>query len=214
MANSLYKWAIGILLFSAPMAGGRQLTVIEFDAVITEADCTVRKLGTSIPASVIKEPVSGVELSAPRWNAATATVPAHCSVDGSMAPVDRSSTGKPIQFRVLLPASWNRRAAQLGGGGTNGVIPNLTGEPSYRLQHGSMTVVIAMREVEPKNVDADRNQLLQHLRAARRWSNSRDDLGVAHHYRVHLNRACPRSRRRPFSITSARFARGHIPSSK
>ena len=27
----------------------------------------------------------------------------------------------------MLPASWIRRAAQLGGGGMNGVIPNLTG---------------------------------------------------------------------------------------
>ena len=37
------------------------------------------------------------------------------------------ATARPINFRVLLPASWNRRAAQLGGGGINGVIPNLTG---------------------------------------------------------------------------------------
>ena len=50
----------------------------------------------------------------------------------SMAPVDRSATAKPILFRVVLPASWNRRAAQIGGGGTNGVIPNLTGEPLQR----------------------------------------------------------------------------------
>lgn len=28
---------------------------------------------------------------------------------------------------MILPASWNQRAAQMGGGGINGVIPNLTG---------------------------------------------------------------------------------------
>jgi feruloyl esterase len=44
-----------------------------------------------------------------------------------MAPVDRSPTAKPINFRVALPASWSHRAAQIGGGGFNGTIPNLTG---------------------------------------------------------------------------------------
>ena len=38
--------------------------------MITESDCTAAKLGDSIPASAIGEPVSAVTLSAPRWNAA------------------------------------------------------------------------------------------------------------------------------------------------
>ena len=63
-------------------------------------------------------------------------MPAYCAVDGSIAPVDRGPSAKPILFRVALPASWNRRAAQLGGGGTNGTIPNLTGEA---LQQGLAT---------------------------------------------------------------------------
>ena len=29
---------------------------------------------------------------------------------------------------MVLPAAWNRRAVQLGGGGMNGIIPNLTGD--------------------------------------------------------------------------------------
>ena len=37
-------------------------------------------------------------------------------------------TARPINFRVVLPASWNRRAAQLGGGGMNGIMP----EPDRR----------------------------------------------------------------------------------
>jgi hypothetical protein len=57
-------------------------------------------------------------------------VPAHCRIDGVLAPVDTAATARPINFRVILPASWNRRAAQLGGGGMNGVIPNLTGTES------------------------------------------------------------------------------------
>src|SRR6187401_1902442 len=60
------------------------------DKVIAEADCTPAKLGTTIPTSAIKEPVSGVTLKAPVWTAATATAPAQCAIDGSMAPVDQA----------------------------------------------------------------------------------------------------------------------------
>jgi feruloyl esterase len=42
-----------------------------------------------------------------------------------MAPIDPAA--RPINFRVVFPASWTLRAAQLGGGGMNGMIPNLTG---------------------------------------------------------------------------------------
>jgi feruloyl esterase len=53
-------------------------------------------------------------------------LPAYCSIDGSIAPVDADGRAKPILFRVLLPSDWSERAAQLGGGGMNGMIPNLT----------------------------------------------------------------------------------------
>jgi feruloyl esterase len=96
---------------------------------ITEADCTTSRLGAPIPASAIGEPVSGVTLAEPRWVAATDSAPAYCSIDGAMTPADQSSGNTPaINFRVLLPASWSHRAIQLGGGGMNGTIPNLTGQ--------------------------------------------------------------------------------------
>jgi feruloyl esterase len=44
-----------------------------------------------------------------------------------MAPVSKEANARPINFRVVLPASWSRRAMQLGGGGMNGSIPNLLG---------------------------------------------------------------------------------------
>jgi hypothetical protein len=93
--------------------------------VISEADCTVARLGSSIPNSAIGEPVSGVTLAAPAWVAATDSAPAYCSVDGAIAPL--SAEAKPINFRVLMPASWTLRAVQVGGAGMNGTIPNLTG---------------------------------------------------------------------------------------
>ncbi len=94
---------------------------------IAEADCTPAKLGSTIPVSAIGLPVSAVTLDAPRWHAEANGLPAYCSVEGSMAPVDKSPTARPIRFGVALPAAWSGRGAQLGGGGMNGTIPRLTG---------------------------------------------------------------------------------------
>ena len=112
--------------------------------VITEADCAAAKLGSAIPVSAIGEPVSGVALDAPVWTAGKSSSPAYCSVDGSMAPVDKAANAKPINFRVVLPASWSRRAAQMGGAGMNGMIPNLLGgvdrtQGLSLIQHGFAT---------------------------------------------------------------------------
>jgi len=96
---------------------------------ISPADCTAARLGTSIPISAIGEPVSAVTLEAPRWVEAARGLPAYCTVNGSMAPVDRAPTAKPINFQVAFPSTWSGRAAQLGGGGMNGSIPGLTGNP-------------------------------------------------------------------------------------
>ena len=94
---------------------------------ITAADCAADRVGGSIAPSAIGAPVGGVTLSAPSWVEAAGAAPAHCRVDGSMAPVDTAATARPINFRVILPASWSGRAAQIGGGGMNGIIPNLVG---------------------------------------------------------------------------------------
>ena len=137
MLNKPKNWVhlIGIV-FSITALGitaGRQAATAQGDKTISESDCTATRVETAIPVSAIGEPVSAVTLNPPRWIAATGNAPAHCSVDGSMAPVDRSRDGKTNPFsRCCFPASWNRRAAQIGGGGTNGVIPNLTGEPLQR----------------------------------------------------------------------------------
>jgi feruloyl esterase len=95
--------------------------------VLVQTDCSPAKLGDSIPVSAVGEPVSAVTLAEPRWMAATDLLPARCEVDGRIAPIDTSATARPINFRVWLPAEWNRRAAQHGGGGMNGVIPDLRG---------------------------------------------------------------------------------------
>jgi len=106
---------------------------------ITEADCTTAELGDNIPVSAIGEPVSAVTISAPSWNAAAKGLPAYCTVNGAIAPVDRSPNAKPINFQVAFPSAWNGRAAQLGGGGMNGIIPGLTGGPASPFAQGFVT---------------------------------------------------------------------------
>jgi len=112
---------------AGPAGAGQALRQLGPDVVITASDCTSAKVATSIAASAIGEPVRSVTLSSPAWVEAAGNVPAHCRVNGSIAPVDTSATAKPINFSVVLPASWSRRAAQLGGAGINGFVPNLTG---------------------------------------------------------------------------------------
>jgi feruloyl esterase len=102
---------------------------------INAGDVTAERVGSTIPVTAIGEPVNAVTLAPPRWVEASANMPAHAVVDGSMAPVDPNA--KPINFRVILPASWSRRAAQFGGGGLNGMIPNLAS--AEYLRHGFAT---------------------------------------------------------------------------
>jgi feruloyl esterase len=109
-------------------AAGSKLPAAAENITITAATLTAEKVGTSIPVSSIGEPVSAVNLSEPRW--VEGPNGGYGQVDGVILPVDPA--GKPINFRVALPASWSRRAAQMGGGGMNGSIPNLTGRELNR----------------------------------------------------------------------------------
>src|SRR5262245_20440317 len=115
-------FALCVVAAGMPRAGAAPSA----NRTVTEAECAAPSLVATIAPSAIGEPVRSVTLQA-TWVAATDTVPAHCRVDGVFAPVDTAPTARVINFRVILPASWNRRGAQLGGGGINGVIPNLTG---------------------------------------------------------------------------------------
>lgn len=88
------------------------------EKLITKAD--LDKIGTSITASLIGEPVSSVKLFTPRWIEAIGDAQAYGVVEGSIFPVDPN--GWPINFRVLLPSKWSFRCVQQGGGGMNGSI--------------------------------------------------------------------------------------------
>jgi feruloyl esterase len=109
----------------APVVSARPVPAAS--RTLTAAECTAARLAAQIPVTLIGEPVSAVTLDAPQWHADADGAPAYCSIEGSMAPVDRSPAARAIRFAVALPASWALRAAHMGGGGNNGTIPRLNG---------------------------------------------------------------------------------------
>lgn len=104
-------------------APGSKLSPGGGNKTITAADLTAERVGSSIPASAIGEPVSAVKLKSPQW--VTDPHGAYGVVEGEILPVDPKA--KPINFRVALPANWSHRAVHLGGFGFNGIIPNVVG---------------------------------------------------------------------------------------
>jgi len=80
---------------------------------------------TRITAAQIGEPVAAVHIDSANWEAESPAV--HCRIDGRLMPVDQSANARPIHFGVALPANWNGRAIQMGGGGMNGTVPALAG---------------------------------------------------------------------------------------
>jgi len=129
--NLFLGWAAAASLaglattYAAP--GGQASPRTGVDVSIASDACTTAKIGSEVPADRIGEPVRRVTLAAPTWIAETATSPAYCRVEGVIEPVDPNATARPINFAVALPAKWSHRAVQLGGGGMNGTVPNLTG---------------------------------------------------------------------------------------
>lgn len=99
----------------------------EAPVVITADVCTAARIGGTIRDSAIGERVSAVVLGSPKWIPASDSLPARCEIEGRIAPTDTAATARAINFRVWLPAQWNRRAVQQGGGGMNGVVPDLRG---------------------------------------------------------------------------------------
>ena len=87
--------------------------------------------GMTVAAAAIGLPTSGATVAAAELIPASPqtiagervvlAIPEYCRVTGRIAPVDTAAP--PINFHVNLPTSWNRKLAQLGGSGQNGVIP-------------------------------------------------------------------------------------------
>ena len=113
MKKTVYSLVILFLILA-----GNAFAQSTASITITKADLT--KVGTTIAQKLIGEPVGSVKLYEPRWVEATDATPAYAVVEGSIFSVDPQ--GWPINFRVILPASWSLRSMQIGGGGMNGTI--------------------------------------------------------------------------------------------
>lgn len=94
------------------------------------ADESCKRLASvPVPASAIMLPTSGaVVMSAaltPATGADTALVAEHCKVKAAIKPVDPSAPD--ILFELDLPTEWNGKTLMFGGGGFDGIIPNVSG---------------------------------------------------------------------------------------
>ncbi|MCX7255580.1 MAG: tannase/feruloyl esterase family alpha/beta hydrolase [Polaromonas sp.] len=92
-------------------------------ASIAQQQTCASLVGLTIPATSIGLSTSGASVLAATdvtdTDAASASRD-YCKVTGNIWPVDASAS--PIRFEVNLPKSWNQRALQFGGGGTNGSV--------------------------------------------------------------------------------------------
>jgi hypothetical protein len=124
--------ALGISVLSGALIGTAQTAQLE--PVAQKVGCA-SLIGLTIPPSAIGLATSGATvLVATEVNDkdSAGQERSYCKTTGNILPVD--PTASPIRFQVNLPKSWNQRALQFGGGGTNGtVVTGLTafsGAPS------------------------------------------------------------------------------------
>ena len=122
--------AAGVTLFVmfAGFSSGR--AAVQSGSVRNRVNCDALA-GMTVPATAIGLPTSGATIAAADFvpaspqtvtsERAVLAIPEYCRVTGRIAPVDPAAP--PINFHANLPASWNRKLAQLGGSGNNGVIP-------------------------------------------------------------------------------------------
>ena len=87
----------------------------------------------SIPALALRLPTGGAVVQSAVAVSATAKDNPNgdfCKVTGIVKP--RNPTSPNLEFEVNLPAAWNRRVLQMGGGGYNGTL--VTGLGGFTLQ--------------------------------------------------------------------------------
>ena len=118
-----FVWPLAVVLLMALAPAQANTTAV-----------TCASLGNhQIPASAIGLPTSGAAITSAAvvpaspqtvnadGTAVVLAIPEYCRVIGAIAPVDPAAP--KINFQVNLPTNWNGKIMQLGGSGTNGVIP-------------------------------------------------------------------------------------------
>lgn len=127
------------LAFWTTAASAVLLTACSSRGALTGADLKAgcaALAGTTIAPAQIGLPSGAATIDTATWTAAapmavaergptpaatiTPATPDHCKVIGKIAPLDPKAPN--IVFQVNLPAQWNGRSVQYGGGGFNGVL--------------------------------------------------------------------------------------------
>ncbi len=104
--------------------GSLATTVQAKPAPLTAETCSALS-ELSIKVGRIGLPTNGASVTAAKLVSASGVAPEHCLVAGQISPADK--TAPNIEFNVALPVKWNGKALMFGGGGYNGVIPNVAG---------------------------------------------------------------------------------------
>ena len=95
--------------------------------------------GQKVEASAIGLPTSGATVTKVEAVAAADPTkgpqpPEALRADVSIAPVDKAAPA--IKMALILPKAWNGKVVMLGGGGYNGVLPNLYSYPAAPASQG------------------------------------------------------------------------------
>ena len=114
------------------MTACEQLSDGRPEHAVTDALPCLALAGRDVRADQIGLPTSGARVTETKIVAASgsgaAARPEHCLLSGAIAPIDPEAPA--IQFRIALPVAWNAKVLMLGGGGLDGVIPDVTGNIS------------------------------------------------------------------------------------
>lgn len=135
-ASALSALAAAALLAGCTTSGPAPVAAPRPVSLGADPQAACARLTSAIPASAIglasgaasidsaafmpAAPLSVAERGPTPAARITAATPAYCKVLGRIAPVDANAP--PILFQVNLPAQWNGRSVQYGGGGFNGVL--------------------------------------------------------------------------------------------
>jgi len=120
MHAGLKRFKARIVLCGAAVAAATIASVAYAD----EASCKALA-GMTFPAKAMQFPNTGAKIMSAEWVAERPNFQAYCKVRSEITPVDPKSTRTLVATN--LPALWNNKAVQFGGGGLNGTLVEGTG---------------------------------------------------------------------------------------